>query len=204
MSMLDQKPDSAVHTEQQEEHREAPGPYRPRVERRRPGWAVAALVWATLGIYPIIWAGINWSELRRERQDDRMYPVWHSIAVLVPIYGLFRFHANFRVINEQLEQTRSSHRVQPLIAVLTFFFGSVVAALPYDAITHGFVNIVAGLAAMSWAIYHGQTGMNAYWDARIERRTSSALRLWERMLLGFGAGIWFLFILGLLLEIRMG
>jgi hypothetical protein len=175
-------------------------PYEQRVERRRPGWLVAGLVWATLGLYVFFWVGLNWAEMKRERKDDRMYPIWHALAMLVPIYSYFRFHANFRVLNELLETTRSPHRVRPVVAVITFLLASLLISVPVDDLLLTFINVAAALGAISWVIHHGQSGMNAYWDARPERKTTSTVKLWERLLLGAGGGLWFLLLVGVVAE----
>ena len=175
-------------------------PRPPRVERRRPPWVVAGLVWATFGLYVVIWVGLNWAELKRERRDERMHPVWHALAMLVPIYSYFRFHANFRVINELLSTTRSNVRVQPMVAVVTFLLASLLISIPVADLMVQFLNVVVALAAISWTIYHGQSGMNAYWNARPERQTTSAVHLWERLVLSFGAAFWFMTLVGLMVE----
>lgn len=176
------------------------GSYRRRIERRRPAWLVAALVWASFGVYVPFWVGLHWAEMKRELQDDRMYPVWHAIAMLVPIYSFFRFHANFRVLNELLSQTRSGHRVRPMLAVATFVMVSILISVPVEDMTVMTLNLVAGVAAVSWVISHGQAGMNAYWDARPERQTTSAIKVWERLLIPFGAAMWLLVILSVIVD----
>lgn len=175
-------------------------PYRRRIERRRPAWLVAALVWASFGVYVPFWVGLHWAEMKRELQEERMYPVWHALAMLVPIYSFFRFHANFRVLNELLAQTRSGYRVRPLLAVATFVMVSLLVSVPVDDLVLTTLNLVVAVAAVSWVLYHGQTGMNAYWDTRPERTTTGAIKIWERLLIPFGAALWFLVILSLFVE----
>lgn len=175
-------------------------PYRRRVERRRPAWLVAALVWASFGVYVPFWVGLHWAEMKRELDDDRMYPVWHALSMVVPIYSFFRFHANFRVLNDLLAGTRSTHRVRPLLAVATFVMVNLLVGFPVDDIMIMTMNLIVGVAAVSWVLHHGQAGMNAYWDARPERETTDAIKAWERLLLPFGAAMWALVILSLLLE----
>jgi hypothetical protein len=197
------------HDEERTHHAENPlqrtgssGTWHPRVERRRPAWVVAALIWSSFGLYLIVWIGLNWAELKRERRDENMYPVWHALAMIVPIYSYFRFHANFRVINGLLSETRSDHRARPIIAVFTFILASGLMTVPIETIELMTANLVAALGAISWVAYHGQSSMNAYWDAKPDRTVSVEVKLWERMLIGFGAGLWFLMIMGLLTGIN--
>ncbi len=178
----------------------APTPEEQRTERRRPGWLVIGMVWATFGLYVIVWIGLHWAEMKRELKDDRMYPAWHALAMLVPIYSFFRFHSNFRVLNEMLETTRSQHRISPMMAVGTFILASLLVAVPIEDTVLRTLNMIAAVAAISWTIYYGQTGMNAYWDSVSHIRTTAVVKLWERLLIAFGAAMWSLVVLGMFIE----
>ena len=158
------------------------------------------MVWATFGLYVFFWVGLHWAEMKRELKDERMYPVWHSLAMLVPIYSYFRFHANFRGLNELLATTRSEHRVRPLLAIGTFLLASLLVAVPIEDIVLMTMNLAVAVAALSWIIHHGQTGMNAYWEAAPNVRTNDDVKLWERLLIAFGAGMWALIVLGMIAE----
>jgi hypothetical protein len=173
-------------------------PREDRVERRRPGWMVVGMVWATFGIYFIIWSGLHWAEMKRQLRDERMYPIWHALAMFVPIYMYFRFHANFRVLNELLATTRSSHRVRPLLVVATLLAANALLAIPIDDMTLMTLNVIAAIAVISWIIHHGQTGMNAYWDAMPSQKTTERVKLWERVVIAAGAAMWSLIILSVL------
>lgn len=79
---------------------EAPGNVeRPAVWRvTQSPWLIGALVFATLNLYALWWLGRTWSQIKQEDGDARKRPVWHALAMLVPIYGYFRFHAHMRAI----------------------------------------------------------------------------------------------------------
>src|SRR6185503_6026260 len=59
-------------------------------------WLVGALVIATFNLYAMWWLGRTWWQLKQEDGDAGKHPVWHALAMLVPIYGYFRFHAHMR------------------------------------------------------------------------------------------------------------
>lgn len=77
--------------------------------RKRPLWLVALLTVGTLSFYLYALAGLTWKEMKRELRDGTMHPFWHAVAVAIPIYGLFRIHAHFRV----LRQMQSAAGIQP-------------------------------------------------------------------------------------------
>jgi hypothetical protein len=178
-----------------------PRPQR-RTERRRPGWLVVGLVWATFGLYVILWVGLHWAEMKRHLRDDRMYPVWHALTMLVPIYSFFRFHANFRVLNELLATERTDHRVRPMVAVATFLLASLLLTVPVEDTALVTLNLMGAIAAISWIIHHGQTGMNEFWDSSPDVDTTDHVKLWERLVVSFGAALWSLMILGLFIVER--
>ena len=61
-------------------------------------WLIGLLVFATLNLYAIWWLGRTWSQIKHEDGDTGKAPYWHALAMLVPIYGYFRFHAHMRAI----------------------------------------------------------------------------------------------------------
>jgi hypothetical protein len=185
-------------TPAEQEYLRSGEPLPERIERRRPGWLVVGMVWATFGIYLIFWAGLRWAEMKRQLRHEQMYPVWHALAMLVPIYSFFRFHANFRVLNELLATTNSPHRVRPMAAIGTFLLASLLVAVPIEDTLLVTLNLLAAMAAISWIIHHGQTGMNAYWDTLPRQRTTDHVHLWERLVIALAAVIWMLLIVGAL------
>jgi hypothetical protein len=178
-----------------------PDPVPTQIERRRPGWLAAGLVWATFGFYLFFWVGIHWAEMKRQLRDDTMRPVWHSIAMVVPIYCYFRLHANYRVLNELLDETSSPVRVRPMLAIGTFLMASLLLAIPIEDIVIQTLNLAAVVGAISWIIHHGQTGMNAYWDATPRVKTTSEVKRWEKIVLFAGGFLWWMILSGLIFEL---
>ncbi|TVR72443.1 MAG: hypothetical protein EA415_09765 [Sphaerobacteraceae bacterium] len=178
-----------------------PEPEESRIERWRPGWLVAALTFATFGLYLFIWTGVHWAEMKRQLKDERMYPVWHALAITVPIYCYFRLHSNYRVMNELLATTSSPFRTRPMLVLGTFLMASLLLAVPMEDIVIQSLNLAAVVGAISWILHHGQTGMNAYWEANPSVKTSSQIQRWEKIVLFMGGFLWWMILSGLVLEL---
>lgn len=122
---------------------------------------MGALTFVYLGIYPVVWLGATWSEIKRERDDPDMHPWWHALGILVPIYGLFQAHARFDKINELLTYEGLPPKVRPGLAVAGGFIAGVLSTVGgyrgYD-----FFALAGGLL-MALVFVHAQAGLNAYW-----------------------------------------
>jgi hypothetical protein len=179
-------------SEEEVEYLQGREPRPTRIERRRPGWMVVGMFWATFGVYLLFWVGFNWAELKRQLNRDNMYPIWHALSIIVPIYSYYQYYRNFSVQNELMETTRSQERTRPFLVIATFLLASVLVAFPIDDFRLMTMNLAAAMAAISWTIYHGQSTMNAYYDSQPNVRTTNEVKLWERVLIAAGAGLWFL------------
>jgi hypothetical protein len=97
--------------------------------RPRPPWLVALLEFLSENLYELWWFWRSWWELQRERKDPSMRPVWHALAMYVPIYGLFRLHAHYRVLNETAAAAGATDRVSPglmvVLAIVRACIGSI-------------------------------------------------------------------------------
>src|SRR5205823_5940317 len=63
--------------------------------RARPVWLVATLTILTFGLYLPIWFGLTWSEMRRETEDTRMFPLGHALSTLVPGWNAWQAWRHF-------------------------------------------------------------------------------------------------------------
>lgn len=149
-------------------------PAAPTDARRRPPVIVGLLGLLGNATYAFFWLWMSWRELKRVRGDASMRPFWHATAVfLVPLYGLFRFHAHFRTIDELLASARVSVRAGAGLLTLVFvlllaaLYGSISLAAAASAsgataslTPLSFVVVAAGYA---YIVGTGQTALNAYY-----------------------------------------
>lgn len=111
-----------------------------------------------------IWFGLTWSELRRERGDDQMFPLGHAISTLIPGWNAWQVWRHFRAIDVLAEQAggprvdATSAAVGIVIWWLTFtHYSADPLFLLLDA-----VELVAGTAV----VVYGQRALNRHWERR--------------------------------------
>lgn len=165
---------------------------------RRPLWLVAGLTIATFGLYWYWWLGKSWAEMKREVGDPGMDPIGHALAMLVPIYGWFRLHAHFRILNEMLERVGSPRRVQPVLAVIWAIIagfltraGMRVSGLATDHLTPEGVALAIvlslfGMLLTGGLLVYGQQALNDYWDHQAQRPLHYQVGVWQWLVLVLG------------------
>ena len=149
----------------------------------------------SFGIYLWYWFYLTWGQYR-DHTGERAYPVWHALALNVPIYGLFRTHAHMRSFNELMVRlgalaTISVGRTVVAVAVVSLLV-VVSSALKLGEITSGTAGVlilmyVTGVAIIAALLTQAQDNLNRYWDS-VPNATADYVRI--------GAGEWILVVLG--------
>ena len=157
------------------------------MRRHRFPLLVALLTFLTAGLYGLAWLGLTWSEMKHQIRDPKMFPLWHALSLMVPVYGLFRLHAQYRIINELIPRRNEA----PAVNVIGMISAAAVAQGLYFAsawVSDGLFLFpwLASLILFGIVIGHGQRGLNMY--RRIERDevVSTGSRTWEWPLVGLG------------------
>lgn len=157
--------------------------------RQRPAWMVAALAFLSSGTYTFFWLWMSWRELKRVRREPSMRPFWHMVATAVPLYGLFRFHEHFRVVDDLSRRAGLAVRAGAGLLTLVYLLLLLVA---YTGIARGIVvassqvvlapaeppqgvpgltefalltpfTILAVAAAYAYVTFTGQLALNSYY-----------------------------------------
>jgi hypothetical protein len=122
-------------------------------------WLIGFLVLATSTLYAYWWLGRTWWQLKREDGDQGKRPVWHALAMLVPIYGYFRFYAHMKAV-------RDLHTgpaiLQPGSMTFAWFVLSVLGYVAEQRETALWLNVLWAVltgALFGWA----QHGLNVAW-----------------------------------------
>jgi len=156
--------------------------------RRRPPWMVAMLAFLSGGTYSFFWLWRSWLELKRVVRRPSMHPFWHAVATLVPLYGLFRFHEHFRVLDDLLRRAgvgvRAGAALLTLIYVLLAALSYISLAIALDAgggVTRGLgpLSLLVIGAANAYVISVGQIALNAHYRSRAEAEVPQRAHAFE-------------------------
>ena len=75
------------------------------------------MVVISYGLYIFYWYYLTWKQYR-DHTNEVVYPVWHALTLLVPIYGLFRTHAHTRIFRESMVNADLPSSINPKLAVI--------------------------------------------------------------------------------------
>ena len=146
---------------------------------RIPAPRIFALSIISFGPYLFYWRRRTWEQYRRQTGAN-VYPVWHVPAMLVSIYGWFRFYAHCEACRDLMEQHRVEHNLNmaPILVVLiictavwspaptvwlNFYLGESDISAMIDLILD-VVNPV-GLVVATAMVYRIRANFNRYWPA---------------------------------------
>lgn len=141
----------------------------PKWRRVRPWWLIGVLTLSTFSLYVFYWLYTTWRELKTERSDPQMYPFWHVLAMFVPIYNLFRFHAHIRTIRELAQSHRVPTSLSPGWCLVVWMIVGAIGMTSFRLSLRGietpvwldYGTTVALAAILAWA----QSTLNTTWHA---------------------------------------
>jgi hypothetical protein len=128
------------------------------------------------GLYLFYWFYITWQQYR-EHTGNRVFPMWHTLSLIIPIYGLFRTHAHMRSFKELMHDAGVVCSIAVgwaviLVMVSTlldnvslrvnggfFNFGEVSAAAAFLSALLD----LASIAVVVGLLLHVQQNLNRYW-----------------------------------------
>jgi hypothetical protein len=125
---------------------------------------LGTLVGLTFGLYAFYWLFSTWKQLKQEQDDPAKHPFWHTLAMLVPIYGLFRFHAHMRAIRDLTRAAGASTNLSPGLALVLWVVLNVVERLGGHGDLGNWV-IVASACGEALVFAWAQAALNSAWRA---------------------------------------
>lgn len=163
----------------------------------------------SFGLYLFYWLYRTWDQYR-EHTGANVYPVWHALAMLVPIYGWFRFYAHCKAYRDLMDTQGVPHNLNltgimvllivsaalwsPIPTVwLNFYLGEsdirVLLDLIFDVIS------LVGMLVATAVVCRIQANFNRYWAA-VDGALANRAR--------YGRGAMVLAVLGAILWFTIG
>ena len=140
---------------------------------------IITLCIVSCGLYLFYWVYRTWEQYR-QHTGAMVYPVWHGLAMLVPIYGWFRLYAHLKAYRDLMDARGVPHnlnlpRIMVILIVstalwspiptvwLNFYLGPSDIGVLIDLILD--VVSLAGMLVASVAVCRFQANVNRYWAA---------------------------------------
>jgi hypothetical protein len=145
------------------------------------------------GFYWIYWVYLTWKQIMKSDSSSRYYPVWHTLALLVPIYGLFVMYRHFKKIKELEDAIETEHPVSPGSAlgllILASIFWSISARVP-NLIATLILDII-GIAIIMMVLVSVQGNLNRYWEHVLGKEPGEArIGIGEVIIVLLGLLVW--------------
>ena len=133
----------------------------------------------SFGLYLFYWLYRTWDQYR-EHTGANVHPVWHALAMLVPVYGWFRFYAHCKAYRDLMEENGVPHNLNmaPILVILIIataawspvptqwlnnYLGESGISVMIDLIMDGVS--LAGLLVATVVVCRIQANFNRYWAA---------------------------------------
>ena len=119
----------------------------------------------TSGLFLLYWLYITWKQYR-DLTGEEVYPLWHALSCVLPIYGYFRVHAHVRVYKELMVARGIETTLNPAGAVLALV---VITLLGFASFSTANLAAEAVLSLVSSIVTAGlillvQENLNSLWD----------------------------------------
>ena len=130
------------------------------------------------GLYLFYWFFLTWKQYR-DHTGNPVFPVWHAMTLMVPVYSLFRTHAHMRTYKELMLDAGVHSTINVGMIVGLVFTSSVLDTVSFN-LGGGFagsaeistgtaaarlaINLVS-VAIVSGLLLHLQGNLNRYWHS---------------------------------------
>ncbi|MBV9171348.1 MAG: hypothetical protein JOZ81_14825 [Chloroflexi bacterium] len=122
---------------------------------------VALLVFATFTLYAYWWLGRTWWQIKQEDGDAGKRPFWHALAMLVPVYGYFRFHAHMRAIASIARTPEARAALSPGATTVAWIIINILVGAASAPLPLWLTILASGLGAA--LIGYAQNALNMAW-----------------------------------------
>jgi hypothetical protein len=140
------------------------------------------------GLYLFYWFYLTWKQYRDHTRTEA-YPVWHVLALSVPIYSLFRTYAHVRSFKQLMLNAGLSTNLSvggAVLLMLSYWVVSIIGLaiiwagggfsgeLSQGAALASMVTGLIGIAVLAWLVSHVQENLNLYWASLANMRAVNA------------------------------
>jgi len=162
------------------------------------GVRVAAASVVSSGLYLFYWFYLTWKQLKIATNREDYHPVWHALALLVPIYGLVIAYRHMRIIKDLATDEGVITSLSTGGALTLLIVGGVLAnasfraSLSYGELGAGLILDILSLAILAGMLLWAQTSLNKYWNKISEAQVREArIGVGEVVIIVVGLLIWF-------------
>jgi O-antigen/teichoic acid export membrane protein len=157
-------------------------------------WLVCIL---SSGFYLFYWFYLTWKQLR-DITGEHHYPVWHALALGVPIYGWFVVHRHLRTIKELQDKAdiKTTLNIQTLVTL--FVIANILAywVANLEIVAVALVLDIISVVLFAFVLARSQNNLNSYWEHIKGRQLAEArIGIGEIVLVLLGLGYWALYLL---------
>ena len=139
------------------------------------------------GIFLYYWFYLTWRQYR-DHTGNRVFPVWHTLALGVPIYGLYRTHAHIDSYNQLMHQagqptsinaslTVALMLISVVLSTVSFLASGALPGIEFQGVQGVLVKLgfdVLAIATAAALLIHVQPSLNTYWGGLPEVQASNA------------------------------
>jgi len=157
------------------------------------------------GLYLFYWFFLTWKQYR-DHTGKPVFPVWHALTLMVPVYSLFRTHAHMRTYKALMLDAGVTSTINVGLTVGLVFTSSVLDTVSFNlaggfagsteistgtAAATAFINLVS-VTIVSGLLLHLQGNLNRYWHSlQSAAIVDVKIGLSEVFLVFIGVFLWF-------------
>ena len=86
---------------------------------------IISMTFLSNGLYLFYWFYITWKQYH-ETTDETVYPVWHALSLIIPIYNLFRIHRHVRTFKTLMSDSNLPNSLNPFSTIGIFILLSLL------------------------------------------------------------------------------
>ena len=165
---------------------------------------IISMAFLTNGLYLFYWFYITWKHYQ-DTTGESVYPVWHALSLIVPIYNLFRIYKHVQTFKTLMSDQNLPNSLHPSWTIILFIILSLLDWFSFQTainditsrtiVTASFLNLLSAVT-LAGMLIQLQRNFNDYWDNLPEpvsgqsNLTAMKITMPEIILIGIGLLTW--------------